>query len=370
MLINTFVKAYIIEFLKVFFILTLSLSSLLAITGLIEKIDDFIPYSPPTSFFFQYAFLSIPRYLFYLIPFVTLITSLFVFSMGVRNREFLIISASGGKLRSLLKPFLFLGIIIAIFGFVFGEFIQPEFTKKLNSMIAQLSEKGKSRVEKDVFLKTTDGSVLKIGSLFEQEKLAKNVKIFVIQNNVLIKRIECEYAEIKDGEIWRLKNVSVYDYEKGSLEELDTMNYTVKAKISSVAFKDIKKIDEFGIAELFQKRKELKRVGLSNPKIDTDISGRLSYNFVTFFMMIIGISLPLGAYEKFIFLFSKTKDSRGASGAITVGIGLLITIFYWVVYSIFMVIGYSKILPPFLSPWITPLIFGLISFKLYYSIRE
>ncbi|GAB6182948.1 LptF/LptG family permease [Thermodesulfovibrio hydrogeniphilus] len=370
MVINTFIKLYLKEFLKVFLILILSLSSLLAITGLIEKIDEFVPYNPPTSFFFQYAVLSIPRYLFYLIPFVTLITSLFIFSMGVRNREFLIISASGGKLRNLLKPFLLLGIIIAIFGFIFGEFIQPEFTKKLNSMIEQLSAKGKAQLEKDIFLKTKDGSVVKIGSFSEKERLAMNVKIFVIQNNALVKTVEAQYAEIKENDTWKLKNVSVYDYEKGKQEKLETMNYPIKAKISAVAFKDIKKIDEFGIAELLQKRKELKRVGLSNPKIDTDISGRLSYNFVTFFMMILGISLPLGAYEKFIFLFSKTKDSRGASGAITVGIGLLITVFYWVVYSIFMVIGYSKILPPFVAPWITPLIFGLISIKLYYSIRE
>jgi len=61
--------------------------------------------------------------------------------------------------------------------------------------------------------------------------------------------------------------------------------------------------------------------------------------------MVLGISLPLGAHEKFSFLFSKTKGGAGTGGMITVGIGIMITIIYWLVYSFFMFLGYSKILP-------------------------
>lgn len=362
---NIVCKSYIKDFLKTFLILLLSMAGVLTVIGLIEKIDDFMPYKPSATFFFKYGLYSIPRYVFYLIPFVTLVTSLFIFSMGVRSREFLILSVSGARLRKILKPFLVLGVGISIFGFIFGEFVQPEFTKKINIMMEELSQKGKSSVQKDLFLRAKDGTIIKIGEFSARNRTAKAVKIFIIKNNMLIKRIDSSEAEIKESS-WILKSCVIYDFITGRVEKFDLMNYPLNLKISITALKDIKKIEEFGIAELIQKRQELKKAGLSNPKIDTDISGRLSYNFVTFFMMVLGMSLPLGAYEKFNFLFSKTTGT----GVGSLGMGLLITIIYWLVYSLFMFLGYSKILPPFLSPWITPLIFGLVSIKLYYSIKE
>ncbi|GAB5045712.1 LptF/LptG family permease [Thermodesulfovibrio sp. TK110] len=364
---NIVCKSYIKEFLKTFLILLFSISVVLSIVGLIEKIDDFMPYKPSATFFIQYGLYSIPRYVFYLIPFITLVTSLFIFSIGVRSREFLILSVSGGRLRAILKPFLILGIVIAIFGFIFGEFIQPEFTKKLNIMVEELTMKGKSSAQKDIFFRAKDGTVIKIGEYVAGQKKAKNVRAFIIKNNILTKRIDAQEAEIMEN-YWIFKNALIYDFLSGKVEKSETIDYPINLKISVATFKDIKKIEEFGISELIQKRKELKKVGLSNTKIDTDISGRLSYNFVIFFMMVLGISLPLGAHEKFSFLFSKTRG--GSSGIITVGIGLLITIVYWLIYSLFMFIGYSKILPPFVSPWITPLIFGFVSMKLFYAIKQ
>lgn len=368
MKINTLCKSYIMDFLKAFLILLFFMSALLAVVAIVEKIDDFIQYRPSAVFFIQYTLYSIPRYIFYLIPFVTLICSLFIFSMGVRNREFLILSVSGGRLREILKPFIVLGILISLFSFIFGEFVQPEFTKKINKLAEELTEKGKGSVQKELYLKTRDGMVVKIGKFSQDKNTGNDVKIFIIKNEILIKWLDCEEAEIKDKE-WILKNAVIYDFVSGTIEKVQAINYPISVKISITAFKDIKKIEEFGISELLQKRKELKKAGLSNPKIDTDISGRLSYNFVTFFMMILGISLPLGAHEKFSFIFLKTR-SAGGSGIITAGIGVLITIIYWLLYSFFMFMGYSKILPPFVAPWITPLIFGIVSLKLYYSIRQ
>ncbi|MDI1471068.1 MAG: LptF/LptG family permease [Thermodesulfovibrio sp.] len=374
MRINIVCFSYLKDFLKIFIVLTISLASLLSIIGIVEKIDDFMPYKPSLLFFIEYFLYNIPRYVFYLIPFVTLISSLFIFSIGIRTRELLILSVSGGRLRKILKPFLFLGVIISLFGFIFGEFIQPYVTKKINVMIETLTEKNKSRVQKDVYVRTKDGIVVKIGTLnFSEQsqniKIANNLKIFIIKDDILLKRIDSEKADITNKE-WLLKNVIVYDFINGRVEKLPEMNYPMNLKLSVTAFKDIKKIEEFGISELLQKRRELKKVGLSNPKIDTDISGRLSYNFVTLFMMILGLSLPLGAYEKFSSIFSKTKSGVQASGLITVSIGLLITIVYWLFYSLFMFVGYSKILPPFIAPWITTVVFGLVSVKLYFSIKE
>lgn len=369
MSINRVCKIYIKDFIKTFLIFIFSMSFLLSVIGLIDKIDDFVQYKPSAIFFVKYVIYMIPRYIVYLIPFVTLISSLFIFSIGVRSKEFLILSVSGGKLKQTLKPFIFLGIIVSIFGFIVGEFIQPEYTKKINNMIYELTEKRKVSVKRDIYLKGKDEIIVNIDSFYQDKGIGNEIKIYLMKNNILIKRIDSREAEITD-KIWHLKDVVIYDFNSGKIEKFESLSYPINLKISIASFKDIKKIEEFSLAELIKKRKELKAVGLSNPKIDTDISGKLSYNFVTFFMMILGISLPLGAYEKFIFIISKVKRVSETSGIITVSIGLIITIIYWLFYSFFMFMGYSKILPPFIAPWVTPIICGFISVKLYYSIRE
>jgi len=50
MSINIVCKQYINDFLKTFSILICSMSILLSIVGLIEKIDDFMPYKPHAVF--------------------------------------------------------------------------------------------------------------------------------------------------------------------------------------------------------------------------------------------------------------------------------------------------------------------------------
>lgn len=374
MALNPLIKAYLKEFCKTFLLLTLSLSTLFAIVGLIEKIHDYIPFNPPITFFLKFILYSLPRYFFYLIPFVTLIATLYVFSMGVRNRELLVVSLAGGKLRRILVPFTVLSLLISISGFFFGEFLQPEFTKKLNRMVSELTEKGGSVQRSNLFLRAKDGTIVKIGQLIYSEgtvqgSTGRAVKIFILKDNALKERIDAEEAKI-EREFWILKNVVHYQYGTARVERKDSYRIALDIEISSATLKDIRKLEEFGIMELIQKREELKRMGLSNPKIDADISGRLSNSFVTLFMTILGISIPLGASERLIAFLTKTKGEKAKGGALVVGVGFLIMILYWLIYSLFMFFGYSKILPPLLAPWITPVIFGVLSVKLWLSIKE
>lgn len=371
---NRIIGLYLIEFSKVFSVLILSFSTFFSVVALLEKIHDYLAYEPSALFYIEFVLLNIPRYFFYLLPFVTLISSLFVFSIAVKNREILIISLSGARLKRFFLPFIVLSLVISLFGFILGEFIQPEFTKELNRLVAELTERGKSLRRNNLYIMAKDGTVVKIGSLTYSEtkrgsSSGRDIKVFTFKDNSLDRVIEAQEADISD-EIWTLRDVVIYDFSSAKVSREDSYRLTLDVNINLATIRDIRKIEEIRLKELLEKREELKRMGLMNPKIDTDISARLSYNFVTLFMMILGISIPLGAYEKLESLFARTRGTQSAQGALLVGIGILLMILYWVIYSVFIFLGYSKILPPLLSPWITPVIFGALSIKLWLSIRD
>lgn len=114
--------------------------------------------------------------------------------------------------------------------------------------------KGKDSVKKEIFLRAKDGTIIKIGQYLSEQKKAKNVRLFIIKENFLIKKIDVEEAEVGE-KYWTLKNGVIYDFSSGKVENFQLMNYPINLKISIATFKDIKKIEEFGVMELIQKRK-------------------------------------------------------------------------------------------------------------------
>ena len=61
-------RHYLKEFFNLFVIIALGLAVISSLIDLIDKLDDFIKYSPAPSLILLYAALDIPRYLVYLMP--------------------------------------------------------------------------------------------------------------------------------------------------------------------------------------------------------------------------------------------------------------------------------------------------------------
>ena len=49
-----------------------------------------------------------------------------------------------------------------------------------------------------------------------------------------------------------------------------------------------------GIRELFRYTKKLEEAGFKNLKLIVDLNSKISYPFIDFFMVLLGISLPMG----------------------------------------------------------------------------
>ena len=123
-------RYYIREFLKILSIMAFGMALIFSIIDLIDKVDDFMPGRISFIQLFQYVALNLPKYLYYLLPMSLLICSLFIFSQASRYRELTIIKTTGGKLKRLLSPFVFMGIFFSLFGFIIGEVIIPDFSER------------------------------------------------------------------------------------------------------------------------------------------------------------------------------------------------------------------------------------------------
>jgi lipopolysaccharide export system permease protein len=354
-------RYFLREFLTIMSILTLGLALIFSLLDLIDKIDDFLPGKLTMFRLAEYILLTLPKYLYYLLPMALLICSLFVFSQASRNKEIIAFKAIGGRTKKLFYPFIIAGLLFSLFSFSIGEFIVPAFatqTLEFRKSFMKNADKVTFK-EGTIWMRGTDGSPVRIELYVPKNNIAKGVSIFILGEGTLKKRMEAEEARWNRNReakgVWELKNVIIYDLEKGGVSRTVEMDYT---NLESPDFftKGMKKPEEMGIVDLYRYTAKLKAAGFRDEKLIVDMHSKISYPVANLFMMILGISLSV-------------MSSIGG-GLIAAGLGISISFIYWLGYTFMLSMGYTRILPPAVATWMMPVIFSIVAVYLFKNVPE
>jgi lipopolysaccharide export system permease protein len=349
-------RLYLKDFLALFFLLSGGLSVIFGLLDMIDKIGSFLPGKASAADLFIYVCYNIPRFFLYVLPMSVLICGLFTFSQAVRKKEITSIKTAGGKIKTLFYPFVFLGAFLSLFSFVTGEAVVPDFSKRAVDLRNFLE--GKSRrlnvTGSGLWLRGSDGSPIKIDLYIAERNVAKGINIFVIDGDSLKERIHAEKAHWS-GNAWVFENVTRYLIKTGRTEQLKTMTYK---GLEPPGFfnQELKSAGEMGIAELYQYNERLKSAGFRNIKLSVDLYSKISFPLVSLFMMLLGISLSL-------------RISLGG-GLFSAGLGLFISLIYWLGYTFALSMGYAGVIPALLAAWAMPALFGALSTYFFIQIPE
>lgn len=349
-------RLYLKDFLKLLFLLLGGLSVIFSLLDMIDKIGSFVPGKSSTADLLLYASYNIPKLLLYVLPMSVLISSLFTFSQAVRKKEITAIKAAGGKLSALTYPFIVVGALLSLFAFITGEIIVPDFSERAADLKNFLEGKGRrlNVTEGGLWLRSKDGSPVKIDLYVAERKAAEGISVFIIGEESLQEKILAKRAYWK-GDTWVFEDVTRYIVKTGSVEHLPTMAY---GSLESPDFfaEELKGAGEMGIAELYRYIQRLKGAGFMNVKLAVDLDSKISFPLVSLFMMMLGIALSL-------------RMSLGG-GLFSAGLGLLISLFYWFSYTFSLSMGYAGVIPAIISAWAVPLFFGALSVYLFLHIPE
>ncbi|PKL52465.1 MAG: hypothetical protein CVV37_01095 [Nitrospira bacterium HGW-Nitrospira-1] len=346
-------RLYLKDFFRLLLLITFGLSFIFSLIDLIGKIDSF-----KASFWSLalYAMLNLPRFLLYLLPMSVLICSLFTFSQAFRRHEIDAIKAAGGKLKTLFYPFIAAGIFLSIFAFVTNEVIAPDFSAKASELQNRLEGKEKKSAFSDgaIWLKSRDGSPVKVDLYIAEKKIARGVSLFILGGDFLKEQIIAEEA-FWDGKTWMLNNVKIYHVETGEIEKIERMEYA-GLESPDLFTNEMKTPNEMGIYELYGYIQRLKNAGFNNLKLIIDLNSKISFPLINIFMMMLGIALSL--------------RSKQGGGIIAAGLGLLISLIYWLGHTFSLSIGYAGMLPPVLAAWTAPFLFSAFAVYLFLKTPE
>lgn len=349
-------RLYLKDFFRLLLLITFGLAFIFSLIELIGRLDDFGTGKGAFGGLVLYTVFNIPKFLLYLLPMSVLVCSLFTFSQAFRRGEITAIRAAGGPLRSLARPFAVAGILLSVFAFVLGEFLVPDFGVRAAGLKARMEGKSRHLLFKEgvIWLKAKDGSPVRIEFYAPEEKTAKGMTIFLFGREFLKATIAAQTATW-DNSSWKLTGVVRSDFESGQAQKLSSMSYE-NLDSPDLFASDLKTPNEMGIVELSRYIKRLKNAGFSNTKLAVDLQSKISFPLINSFMMLLGLSLAM--------------RGRMTGGMVTAGLGLLISLLYWLGYTFTLSLGYAGILPALIAAWITPCAFGGFAIYLFKNMPE
>lgn len=361
-------KYYLKDFLRLYLITVAGLGLIAGLIELVTKVDNFLPNGASLKDLLLYSALNVPRYLLYLMPVVALISGLFVLGQAGKKKETVAIKAAGGSIKTVLIPFLYLGLFLSITSFLMGETLVPDFSKRANKLRASFTKKQRDIYafkEGTAWLRAKE-HIIKLDLFLPDKGLIKGVSIIKMEDDMLTERIEAETAawrpekELRPagntGEgLWRLTNATRYDIKTGMVTRHKELQSNLIAP-PDILGEDMQGPEEMNVRELFSYTKKLKESGIKNTKLVVDMNSKLSYPFINLIMLVLGLSLA----------------SRGEmkSSIVITASGIAISLIYWFGYIAMLSLGYTGILPPSLAPWLVPVVFGVIAAYLFIKIPE
>ncbi|MDO8282059.1 MAG: LptF/LptG family permease [Thermodesulfovibrionia bacterium] len=351
-------RYYLKEFFKFFLIFIFTITAILVIAEFFDKADEFYANKSPVYLTFQYLIYNCPKFLLYASPMASLFSILITIGIASNLRETVAIKAGGGSLRKLFSSFLVLGAIISVFTFIIGETVVPAATRKA-AYVRSVKILKRSQVvtfrEEALWLKGLDGSLIRIKDFVQDSDKILQTSIFSFDPSFkLQKRIESEEAEWSDG-AWKLKNSTVFDLDTQMREKHDSLvsNAMDEPKIFK---EEVKKPDEMNFIELRDYYNRLENSGFKNLKYKVQLYEKLAYPTINFVMIVFGVALAL--------------NTRWGGGVRAAGLGIVVTILYWLTYSVSISLGNTGAIVPWLAPWIGPVAFGIAGSLMYVNIKE
>lgn len=159
MLFKTWQRYFILEYLKTFFFILLLIFALYSLIDFSSKKAAFSLSLTQVLWYYLYSF---SKELTVLLPFSAMLAVIKCVADMNRNRELVALLASGTSLKTLLRPFFILGVILSIFSLANQEFFYPKAMGFIHQMEA-LKLKAKKNKDPLIAVKSThlnDGSTL------------------------------------------------------------------------------------------------------------------------------------------------------------------------------------------------------------------
>ena len=350
------------EFLKV---LGLSLSSLILIYVVVlflQKMTSIHKYDAPYYLIFEYLLYRLPEVTFtWTLPYAVLLSILLTLGNLSRHSEITALKAGGISIYRITLPLFSIVFLISLVNFLGNEYFVPYTFQKSRYVwdVKIKKEKPSSFFKNFKIWYRSDQRLYNIQLLDPQAKVLKGFTLYKCDDQFrCTERIDAREVKWINGE-WRFVDGAVRKLaEDGSLQIIPFKEMTFPMDETWESFQKTQRDSaEMSYTDLRTYIQKIQASGYDATRYLVGLHSKLSLPLLNLIMVLIGIPFAL-------------RTSRSGGVALSVGISVMIGFIFGVTYYVFISIGKTGVLPPFLSAWTPTVLFGLAGIFTLMSIRQ
>jgi LPS export ABC transporter permease LptG/LPS export ABC transporter permease LptF len=359
------------QYIRVFALAVFAALGIFYISTFIDLADKLFRGSATTALLLRYFYYQTPQYVYYIIPIAGLLATLVTVGLMTKNSELIVMKACGMSLYRAAAPLLLLAVTASVALFGLQEVVLARANKeaeRLNGIIRGWPAPPSITLNRWMASES--------GDIYHYDFYESSVGAFSRFTRYQL-----------DPHTWRLKEVTYADnvtqsespeshqpewhWRKGWVRTL-TMAGTqgaIKTAVTYVPFADRvlpleprgyfeteePDPDKMTYGQLSAYISQLKARGFNAVPPTVKLQRKVAFPFVTIVMTLLAVP------------FAVTTGRRGAMYGI--GIGIALSIAYWVILQVFSAIGEGGVLTPMLAAWAPNLIFGAVALYLVLTVR-
>ena len=337
-------------------ICSITLVFLVLIADLFDNLDALLKNRTPLWYIFRYYLMLTPYAFTQTVPWATLLGTLYLLVSFNFHNEIVAMKVAGLDIMTIIRPLIFLGLLIGITSFLVGDHLVPQTFRVARDIRDVHIEKKRKKDAGKVYSNVTyysEGTQLQYYRTFSDSKKEVEDAILLwldpVTRNTRRKMI-AKKGKWEEGRGWTFDMVTEYEMDPQGRILGEPRSFPVKI------YEDVKTSPDdlrYAASEsYFLSSKELKRYikkleenGIRPYSEKVDYQFRLAAPWHSLVMMLIAIPL-----------LSPTRSKKVIAVNVLICLGLVFL--FHVFGAMMLALGKTGRLPPFLSAWANAFLFG------------
>ena len=349
------------EFLQGFFLCLGTFTTIFLIVEFFERLNAFLYNQAPLSLMLSYFLNKIPGIVSQVAPAAILLSAIVTLGTMSRHNEIMAMKSGGISLWRIVSPIMGVAIVIYFALLGLNEWVTPAANQKARAVREWVIHKKKpvATFKQSQIRIHSHQAIYNIKLYHPEQDLLEGMTVFRFGSAFqLAERIDARSAHWQDGR-WTFTEASVTTFTPDGVPiRKFHKEFVVSLPEMPVDFRIADKPpEEMNFSELREYVRKIERDGYNSSKYRTAMYQFISYPFIGVILAFLGIPVAL-------------RKERGAGIAVGIVLCLVISLVFYVVYSLSVGYGQAGTLPPLLAAWLGNIIFALVGVYLFLAVRH
>lgn len=340
------------EFLKLLLLISTGLTILYIVVDIFENLGDFTKSHTDFVTTAEFFLLRSPQALYYIVPISLLFASFLNLGIFTKYNELTAMRSGGINTTNIAYPMLIITLILSLGIFLLNDTVVPTANKVSEDIKRQAENKPREMFFKEdsLWFKSGKYTLYNVRFIDPDKNILWRINIYYLTPEFQIKESITADKALSENGTWVLQSgvKRVFDSSNNPVKTYSFGRLPIQIPFE---IKDIKRgivqasETRFGILKNYVDR--ISREGYDVKRLKVELYAKTSFPFSGFILTVIGIAIA----------FHMKKFGGIAAG---IGICIIVSMLYWVCFSLSLSIGYSGFLPAVLSAWLANLVFLVI----------